>query len=177
MQLVNQELEKNRHLLESAQADKLALAQDNERLRRETIHLKAQGFDTANNPQLMTAQIEDQRSAIRKLEAQLTDAQTVINRLFSKSADPATSEPPGPSATQLTRIQRVLPAYQILVLEIGTRQGVRQNAEFELLLSGNSIAKVKAARVTEDLCVVNILTSDESGKKVLQPGAQIEYML
>lgn len=175
--LVKQELEKKRQQLATAESAKLALADENESLRRETIDLKAQGFDTANNPQLLTAQIEDQRSRIRELEAELNDNQTVIRSLFaSQSKGGTVNNSPDTLARQLTQIQRIVPEHRMLVLAVGSRQGIQENTRLHLLNHGNPVATVKVARVTPDLCVVNILTTEDSGEKVLQPGAQIEYM-
>ena len=176
--LVKQELEKTRQQLETAESAKLVMADENESLRRETIDLKAQGFDTNSNPQLLTAQIEEQRTRIRELEEELNDNQTVIRSLFSSQSPSGvtTGTQTNSSITKSTQIQRVVPEHRMLILSAGTRQGIQENAELHLLDHGNRVATVKVARVTPDLCVVNILTTENSGEKVLQTGAQIEYM-
>lgn len=176
--LVKQELEKTRQQLQAAESAKLAMADENQSLRRETIELKAQGFDTNNNPQILTAQIEEHRARIRKLEDELNDSQTVIRSLFGTQSPSASAHgtPIGNNTAKSTQIQRVVPEHDMLVLDVGSRHGIRENAQLHLLNRGTRVATVKVARVTPDLCVVNILTSADSDGKVLQTGAQIEYM-
>jgi len=175
--IAKQELQKSREQLEELQNAKLALIDENEQLRRETIELRAQGYDPNTNPKLLTAQIENQRTRIFELEAQLNDAQTVLTNLFNSSKTQENGSLTSDSEIRKTRIQRFIPEHNILVLEVGSSDGIIENAEFGISKGGIPVAKVKAARVTPDLCVVNILSSDESGHRVFEPGQQIEYKL
>ena len=168
--IVKQELEKLRQRLGQQEQTNAELAEANESLRRENIDLKAQGFDPQNDPTRLTARIESQREQIELLETQLDDARTVLTSLFE---DRKAIEP---KRTIATRIHRALPERRILVLEAGARDGLREDLEFNILSAGNLIAKVKAARVTSDLSVVNIL-SNPGGEEWLRPGTRIEFTL
>ena len=173
--LVKQELEKSRQQVGKLENANMELAESYESLRRETIDLKAQGFDPANNPKILTAQIEEQRVKIRMLESELSDAETVINSLFA-SAESGVPIQALLEHSKVARIQRWIPEHQILVIEAGTSDGIRENMTLKLLKDGNTFAKVKVARATPDLCVVNILSSHETGEMFLQPGVEIEYI-
>lgn len=164
--IVRQELASMNSQLDQTQATLLIRVDENESLKRENIDLRAQGFDPLINPKTLTAKIDEQQNIIRSLETELSDSQIVLNSIFSQTGQ----------MVQETRIEKAFPNRRILVLKIGSNQGIRENIEFALLKSGNLIAKVKAARVTSERCVVNIV-SNISSPDVLRQGLQIEYML
>ena len=174
--LVKKELESIRQQLTDAETGKLTMAEENDRLRREMIDLKAQGFDPTNNPRKLTAQIEEQRAKIRELESELNDSQTVLRSLFASSTNVSQSSTQTGRSGKQAKVERFIPDQHILVLAAGARQGIQPNSQLHLFSNGNPVAIVKVAKVTPDLCVVNILTTEDSEGKVLQPGAQIEYM-
>jgi uncharacterized protein (DUF3084 family) len=173
--MVRQELQQiNQQLAEITQS-RDALISTNETLRRETIELKARAMDPANNSRLLAAQLEEQRSRGRDLEAQLNDAQLVLQRFFVE--DRASSTPVAEKRRHGSRVQRVVPEHRLLVLALDDPSHLREFAEIELQQAGRTLARVRVARIQNDLCVVNILSDVDSGIKALQPGARIEYTL
>jgi chromosome segregation ATPase len=169
--LARQELDQVKSQLEQSEANKLKMADLNEALRRENIDLKAMSFDSSLDPRRLQDKVDSQLAEIGQLEKELKDSQTVIAALLTDQPSSVRSY-----ATKTTRIQRVVPEHQLLVIEAGSNDGILPNAEFAIVRQGNVIAKVKVARVTSELSVVNIIEAIE-GTSSLRQGTQIEYVL
>lgn len=171
--LVRKELDQARQSLEQLHTDNASLAESNDALKREVIELKAQGIDPARDPRQLTTQIESHRARIRALEAELDDAHTVLRGLFA-TANPDPGSTPGENALR-ARIHQVAAAEQLLVLEVGTRAGIREAAVLQLLHNEESIATARVERVNADFCVVHLQSIAADAFAKLQPGNEIDY--
>src|SRR5262249_32050966 len=87
----------------------------------------------------------------------------------------AVREPAPPRTGLRGTILAVNPAYNFLVLNLGTRHGVESNAEMLVLRDGALVGKIRVSSVEPATAIGDIITNSLARGAQLQPGDSVIY--
>jgi hypothetical protein len=123
----------------------------------------------------LQAQLEDARKQLESAEREKSLLSEKFQNNVARGPEPAIRREPAFHGSIRGTVLAFNPAYNFVVLNLGTRNGVEANAEMLVLREGSIIGKIRISAVEPATAIGDIMTSSLARGVQVQPGDTVIY--
>jgi hypothetical protein len=129
----------------------------------------------APSPTELQAQLEDARKQLESAEREKAFLSEKFQNNVARGPEPAVKREPTFRGSIRGTVLAFNPAYNFVVLNLGTRNGVEANAEMLVLRDGSVIGKIRISSVEPATAIGDIMSSSLARGVQVQPGDTVIY--
>jgi small-conductance mechanosensitive channel len=123
----------------------------------------------------LQAQLEDARKQLESAEREKSFLSEKFQNNVARVPEPAIRREPAFRGSIRGTVLAFNPAYNFVVLNLGTRNGVEANAEMLVLREGSVIGKIRISSVEPATAIGDIMSSSLARGVQVQPGDTVIY--